>query len=808
MSSTDRSKEELNPDLNSLELGLAAIKQKQYQQAIALLEPIADSQPHTKVGFKAQIGLVKAYDRSGQSDRAISLCQTLTLETPEKIRTWASNQLQQLQSRQPNPSVPPTVATGFVPFDPNLQPPKVQSTTPKAKPKPKPIPPLNKPPIEIKSDQPQKQQPQVISNSLPESPPEEAQTWTTPTETETVSHSHQWKEAERATKWRKIGKLKVTRLRIEQFLTVFILLWISPRIVEFLFRNANNILISLPVVRPIQWLYRNPNQWLYWVLGLLFIVSPWLWDGLLKLCYGQETLPRTKLLALSPEANRILQNYCKARNWKFPALRVLPTATPIAMTLGCWPRFVRIVVSQGLLDTLTPDEIATIYAREIASVGNWDFLVMSFITLLVQIPYLIYQYSAIGAQWCFERVRSEPPLIPDVALSILKPATYILRVIAFPVSVLVYGVYQILRFPALWISRRRVYYSDRICCNLTGNPNGLTRALLKMAIGISQTTPQLDNTTFLLEGLDLLTPIAPTQGMTLGSILVSSPPSQLIGLNQGWDIESLLTWDLRNPHRYWLQISNSHPLLGDRLLILNSYGKFWQIETQLNLEVKSLSDSRGDRAQLLMQVAPYLGLAIGLAIGLLIWLLGAIFGKLGIWQLEWLYGDRAILWGCVPIGVSLGIFWRNNQFFPDIKPAAIIHNPNLRDLYCNPDSIPIDSKPICIEGQLIGRSGISNIMGQELILKTASGIVPLHYIPQWTPLANFWQKSIHPSDLIGNSVKITGWWRRGATPWIDIEKLENVADRSRIYGGHPLWSVILAGSLAFGGASIISSGRL
>ncbi|EDZ96948.1 hypothetical protein AmaxDRAFT_0437 [Limnospira maxima CS-328] len=87
MSSTDRSKEELNPDLNSLELGLAAIKQKQYQQAIALLEPIADSQPHTKVGFKAQIGLVKAYDRSGQSDRAISLCQTLTLETPEKIRT-------------------------------------------------------------------------------------------------------------------------------------------------------------------------------------------------------------------------------------------------------------------------------------------------------------------------------------------------------------------------------------------------------------------------------------------------------------------------------------------------------------------------------------------------------------------------------------------------------------------------------------------------------------------------------------------------------------------------------------------------
>lgn len=779
MVSTDSSFEDATPDPNSLELGLAAIKQKQYQQAIALLAPIAESQPSTKAALKAQIGLIKAYVGSGQSDRAISLCQTLTNSPHPKIRTWVSKTLNQIQNNQPEPSPPVPAATGFVPLDPTLQPPKVKSTTPKPKSPPAPEPPQTNPKIDL-------------------TPPPEPQLTPPTVPTPQKTQPRPWQQAERATQWRRMGKLKLTRFRIEQFITVFILLWLSPQIIEFIFQNINRFLRFLPYVKSIQWLYRDPTLWFYGILGLLFISCPWLLDGLLKLCYGQKTLPRTKLLELSPEASRILKTYCQKQKWKFPALRVLPTATPIAMTYGCWPRFVRIVVSQGLIDTLTADEIATIYAREIASVGNWDFLAMSFITLLLQIPYFIYQQSAMVGEWLFNGVRQKPlpRFIPDFLLPILKPITKVLWVIACPVSVFGYGIYQFLRFPALWISRRRVYYSDRISSNLTGNPNGLTRALLKIAIGISETIPKDSNITFLLEGFDLLTPIGYPQGITKGSLA-----------SQG-DLEPLFTWDMQNPHRYWLQISNSHPLLGDRLNILNRYAQFWQIDTQLNLNQQPLSTSNSDRKQILMQAAPYLGLPGGLVIAGGIWVLGIVFSIFDIWQLEWLAGDKSILWGCIPIGCSLGIFLRSHHFFPDIKPSDITKNPNLRDLYCNPHSIPIHKQPICIEGQLIGRSGISNIMGQHLILQTPTGLVPLHYVPQWTPLANFWPKSTHPQDLIGNWVKVTGWWRRGATPWIDVERLENPKTRLHIYGGHPLWSTILAFAFALWGASIISSGRI
>ena len=30
----------------------------------------------------------------------------------------------------------------------------------------------------------------------------------------------------------------------------------------------------------------------------------------------------------------------------------------------------------------------------------------------------------------------------------------------------------------------RIYYSDHFACNITGNPNGLIRGILKIAIGI------------------------------------------------------------------------------------------------------------------------------------------------------------------------------------------------------------------------------------------------------------------------------------------------------------------------------------
>jgi hypothetical protein len=123
------------------------------------------------------------------------------------------------------------------------------------------------------------------------------------------------------------------------------------------------------------------------------------------------------------------------------------------------------------------------------------------------------------------------------------------------------------------------------------------------------------------------------------------------------------------------------------------------------------------------------------------------------------------------------------------------------------NALPIDSQPLYLEGKLQGREGLSNLMGQDLILKTATGLIKLHYIPELTPLAIF-GKSTHPVELIGESINLRGWWRRGATPWIDVETLQTQDHQVTLTGGHPIWSTILACVLAFWGAYMISQGGL
>ena len=155
----------------------------------------------------------------------------------------------------------------------------------------------------------------------------------------------------------------------------------------------------------------------------------------------------------------------------------------------------------------------------------------------------------------------------------------------------------------LWLSRQRVYDSDRVAAELTGNPNGFTRALLKIAIGAAKDVQTQKQTSYLLEGFDLLTPLGQRMATTLGSVYPHVP------------IESVLEWERTNPYRHWLAINNSHPPTGDRLNRLTHYARHWKLDTELEWSTARLAVS-GQRSanptslqwrSLLLQGAPFLG---------------------------------------------------------------------------------------------------------------------------------------------------------------------------------------------------------
>ena len=784
------------PD-SSLEAGLAALKRGDYPNAIARLEAVCQTQTNQSAKIRAQMGLVVAYSRSGELNRAIALCQVLSKHTDPQVREWATRNRAELTRSPVNQEVstasPEADLTGFVPFDssPSIETGVVEEQrsrrthgatggTPKAKLPPTALPRKNTPALSANSQA----SATTPSPHLPIPP---------------SLHPPQWRQAERAKRWQPLKSVSLIPLWLLQAGTLVLLFWVTRELLKFAMALTNNLLVKLPYLEPIQLFYRDPTQFILLTLLLLIGGAPWLLDRILRQFYGSQTLSTNTLATYSPEAVRVLQRYCRQRGWHHPTLGILPTAAPVALTYGNLPRTARIVISQGLLEQLADDEIAALYAGQLGHIAHWDFVVMSSVTLVSQLFYLVYRYVSHEGNQVAPILRGAAALIASLA----------------------YGVWCLLSGTALWLSQLRIYYSDRLAAEITGNPNGLTRALLKITIGITKDIQQQGCCSWLLESWNLLTPVSYQQAVSLGSM---EPPTSF---------ESALAWDCLNPYRYWLTVNNTHPLMGDRLQRLADYAHGWKLEAELIPSdlVQDQISRKGAKAQRspvrlvgvapkaslrwqsmrqnlkpLLQAAPFIGIPLGLALAGLVWLCWEIGLMLEIWHLKWIYDDWSFVEGCLFIGFSLGTFMRINAFFPDFKPGTMQVDPSLTDLLADSTTLPVDSQPIRLQGRLLGRHGISNWLGQDLILHSSTGLIKLHHVSWLGPIGNFLpRQSLRPSDLVGHHLLVTGWFRRGATPSIDIDTLK-IQSGTTSLSSHPLWSTLLGGAAAVWGAYIIFSG--
>ncbi len=750
----------------SLEAGLVALKQGNYQTAIAQLEPIASSQSNATASLQAQVGLVMAYARTGEVPKAIAISQNLIESNNPQVQEWATRALEHLTKRKKSDQESKKVETGFVAFEnstpdsTSVSPPETPTLEEK---------PNNDQVIETKSDDIPPMVPLVklkatLATPLP--PPSAAPLSgfmgsVTRTQAKLFGVIY-WRQAQRARAWQPLRKPKLIPLRLLSAGTFIALFWVIREILKLALGFINQTLVKLPYLEPIQLLYHDPTQLLLIVLVILIGVSPWLLDLLLANLYGQQEFAKDVLNTHSREAVRVLQRCCQQRHWPLPKLRILPTAAPIILTYGSLPRNARIVVSQGLLEQLADDEIAIIYATQLGHIAHWDFAVMSLLLLVTLPTYQLYQQVSKLADKISAKIWRWPMTI---------------------LASLIYGIWCLLTGTGLWLSRLRLYYSDRIAAEITGNPNALIRALLKIAIGIAADIQKQEHTSWQLESLNLLTPISHQQSLSLGTIA------------SNLSFESFLKWDIANPYRRWFTINNSHPLVGDRLERLCQIARHWHLDTELHF---ASVPSKVKRQSFLLQVAPWLGIPLGVLFAAFVWLTWQLAFTLKFLNLKWIYEDWSFITGCLLIGFSIGTVMRINSFFPDIKPATVQTDGSLPNLLADPSALPIDSVSVRLVGKLLGRQGTSNSLAQDLILQSSAGLVKLHHI-SWLG------QSVNHQDLIGRQIIVTGWFRRGATPWIDIQTLETQSGKT-IHSAHPIWSTFLAVAAQAWGAYVFLTG--
>jgi Zn-dependent protease with chaperone function len=850
-----------------LQDGLEALKQKDYSTAIAQLESVRQAATEPAMIVKAQMGLIRAYARTGEVQLASALCKPLCQSSNPQIQTWATQTLTDLTSATDPPtppSAPPPDETGFTPIAPTADatgftplgstplssareviPPTAGRSFRSAARSTPAIPPDANPIID--SHAPTEVLPLDSSESIPDrstsedfdlasvdttditdatditdtpnrtaidplAPTELPEPATPPVEdTDRTaiglpaaemtallpSPIAQWRQAGRAQKWTSLGDVDASplwALAAGTAVVLFLLIRTGWQISQA-FLNSTLFSLSWPINLHIYRSYKTPSWQIAIGLVVLFCITPWLLDTILKRVYRLQPLSLVRLESHSLETIRLLKRTSNQRRYPIPKFSILPDKAPLIFTYGYLPRHARIVVSQGLLAQLDDEELAAIVAGELGHIAYWDFGILSLITLLMQLPYLVYWHIAAWGDRQHDRV---------------------LKGTAAFLSALGYGLYWLLRLPGLWLSRVRLYYSDRMATELTGNPNALTRALLKLSVGIADEIQRQGYTAPLLESFELLLPIGSRGALCLGSLY--NPPAT-----------ALLEWDRSNPYRRWLAINNAHPPLGDRLHLLMLYARHWRLLPELDwqaispdaAELRSLKgaqplptamprrSSAFSARRLLLQGAPFFGLLIGGAIATILLIIGWLASQNRWLTVDWLWDDRlSILIGGMLVGFSFGMFQRINPSFPDIKRSNLLLEPSLPTLLTDPTPLPIDSQPIRIRGILLGRRGISNRLMPDLILKTQTGTIRLHHMSRFGPVGNLLSQTLRPIALMDTPVIVTGWFRRGATPWIEVETLQAQRGGTTIRSEHPIWSTLLACLTTLLGVLIIFTGAV
>jgi heat shock protein HtpX len=199
------------------------------------------------------------------------------------------------------------------------------------------------------------------------------------------------------------------------------------------------------------------GAFLYLFAGLsagLNVVGYWFSDRLaLKASRARPVAPGTM-----PEFEAMVQDLAQRAQVPAPRLYTIPSEQPNAFATGRNPRHAAVAVTEGLLDTLPPDEVKGVLAHEFAHIKNRDILVSSIAATVA---------GAIAAvteifQWSFVFGSEDEDAGPLGWIGLL--ATIIVAPIA--ASLL-----------QLAVSRQREYLADATGAQLLGHATPLADAL-------------------------------------------------------------------------------------------------------------------------------------------------------------------------------------------------------------------------------------------------------------------------------------------------------------------------------------------
>jgi len=466
------------------------------------------------------------------------------------------------------------------------------------------------------------------------------------------------------------------------------------------------------------------------IVSFQFIFGPWLMDLSLRFFYNiswNHVLPA--------HLTNFIRDTCRKQHMKFPRIGVLLDGAPQAFTYGHHPNNARIVISQGIIDLLEPEEIQAVVGHEIGHAKHWDMVVMTIAYIVPLILYYIYRTLI--------KIRTDE-----------RDKSGLLR---YAIAIVSYIIYIISEYIVLWLSRTREYYADRFSGEVTKNPNALASALVKIAYGLAGQEKKVEKEISRKPSLEAVGALGIFDSKTAHSLAIvsySSPASKMAGEINKENLQSAMKWDLWNPWAKYYELLSTHPLVANRLNYLSEQSAFLGQEPYVVFNRRK-PESYWDEffVDLLIMMLPGLTILCGMVI---------IAPSLVFQGYEsyfcMAYGWIILLFGIAQL-LKISFSYKNTGYFPLMNIASLLKKVKVSAVR------PI---PCTLKGKIIGRGVPGLIFSEDFVMQDDTGIIFLDY-RQPLGIWEFIFGLLRGAKLQNQDVTLTGWYRRSPVPYVELK---------------------------------------
>lgn len=197
--------------------------------------------------------------------------------------------------------------------------------------------------------------------------------------------------------------------------------------------------------------------------GLMSFASYWWSDKIILTISGARPADRKRDFHFFT----VTENLSMASQIPMPKLYVIEDSAPNAFATGRDPKHAVVCATRGLLDKLNRSELEGVVAHELSHITNYDTRLMSIVTILVGMVTLLADWFLRGMRFgARDQDRKEGNL---------GAILFLLGIVLVLLSPLIAKLIQ------LALSRRREFLADAGAVMLTRYPEGLARALEKIA---------------------------------------------------------------------------------------------------------------------------------------------------------------------------------------------------------------------------------------------------------------------------------------------------------------------------------------